>query len=105
VPLIGRVGATSPTPWLPETAELPPFENVKLTPEVPAVLFRLVLTVAFALPGEAVALFLRPERVRALGLADAFVFADARTFFDGFTLMVRPDRGAEPFALFFVADR
>jgi hypothetical protein len=46
-----------------------------------------------------------PERVWAVGLADAFVDDDAGTFLDGFMAMARLDRGADPFALVLVVGR
>jgi len=70
---------------------------------VPTVRFRLSFTVDLALPADALALGLPPARVPALGLADAFVFVDAGTFFDDFNVTVTPDRGAEPFARAFGA--
>jgi len=70
---------------------------------VPAVRFRLSFTVDLALPADALALGLPPARVPALGLADAFVFVDAGTFFDDLVVTVTPDRGAEPFARAFGA--
>ena len=60
-------------------------------------------TVELALPADALALGLPPQRVPVLGLADAFVFVDAGTFFDDFIVTVTPDRGAEPFARAFGA--
>ncbi len=92
-----------PIPCLPEVAEPPRCVNVTPTPGVPAVRFRLVFTDEPALPVDALALDFRPERVPALGFADVFVLDDAGTFFDGFTVTARPHRGAEPFALVFVA--
>jgi hypothetical protein len=83
---------------LPDAAEPSPCETVTPTPGVPAVWFRLSFTVEPALPPDALAAGVRPERVFALGLADAFVFVDAGTFFDDFIVTVTPDRGAEPFA-------
>jgi hypothetical protein len=56
-----------------------------------------------ALPPDSFAAGLRPERVFALGLADAFVFVYAGTFFDDFNVTFTPDRGAEPFARAFGA--
>jgi hypothetical protein len=97
--------AMPPIPGLPEAAERPPRVNVTPTPGVPAVLFRLALNDVLAFPADPVALGLRPERVRALGLADVFVVDDAGTFFDGLMAMTRPDRGADPFALVFVVGR
>jgi len=70
---------------------------------VPAVRFRLSFTVDLALPADALALGLPPERVPVLGLADAFVLDEAGTFFDDFTVTVTLDRGAEPFARAFGA--
>jgi hypothetical protein len=70
---------------------------------VPAVRFRVTLTVEPAFPPDAVVLGFLPERVRAFGLADAFVFVDAGTVFDGLIDTVTPGRGAEPFAPVFGA--
>jgi hypothetical protein len=92
-----------PIPCLPEDAEPPRCVNVTPAAGVPAVRFRFVFTDELPLPPDALALDFRPERVPALGFADAFVLDDAGTFFDGFMVMAMPDRGAEPFALVFGA--
>jgi hypothetical protein len=97
--------ATPPTPCLPEAAETPPCVSVTPTPGVPAVLFRLAPNDVLALPADPVALGLRPDRVRAFGFGDTFVLDDAGTFFDGFVVTARPDRGPVPFALVMVVDR
>lgn len=77
---------------MPEAAEPPPCETVTPTPGVPVVRFRLSPTDELALPPDALAAGLRPERVFALGLADAFVFVDAGTFFDDFNVTVTSPR-------------
>jgi hypothetical protein len=98
-PLIEIGKAMPPIPCFPDAAEPPRWFKVTLTAGVPAVLFRRAFTDVLAVPADAAAFGLRPERVPALGFACAFVFADAGAFFDGFTVTARPDRGAEPFAL------
>jgi hypothetical protein len=98
-PLIEIGRAMPPIPGLPDAPE--PRRWFKVTPAagVPAVLFRRAFIDVPALPPDAAVFGMRPERVPALGFAFAFVFDDAGTFFDGFTVTARPDRGAEPFAL------
>jgi hypothetical protein len=91
--------AIPPIPFLPEAAERPPCVNVTPAPGVPAVLFRLAFNEVFVLPADPVAFGVRPDRVRALGLADVLVFADTGAFFDGFVATARPDRGDVPLAL------
>jgi hypothetical protein len=83
---------------LPET--LAPFRWFKETPTpgVPAVLFRFARTDVLVRAADAPALGLRLERVPALGFADVLVFLETGTFFDGFNLIARPDRGADPLA-------
>ena len=88
-----------PIPCLPDAAEPPRWFTVTPTAGVLAVLFRRAFTDVLAVPADAAAFGLRLERVPAFGFARAFVFDDAGTFFDGFTVTARPDRGAEPFAL------
>jgi hypothetical protein len=102
IPLMDVGSAIPPVPGVP-AAVPPPCPTVTLMPGVPAVRFRLTLTVELAFPPDVVVLGFLPERVRAFGLADAFVFVDAGTFFEGLKLTVTPDRGAEPFALVFGA--
>jgi hypothetical protein len=89
VPLVEIGRAMPPIPCFPDVA----------TAGVPAVLFRRAFTDVLAVPADAAVFGLRPEFVPAFGFACAFVFADAGTFFDGFRVTARPDRGDEPFAL------
>lgn len=98
-PLIDTGRAMPPIPCFPDAAEPPRWFKVTPTAGVPAVLFRRAFTDVLAVPADAAAFGLRPERVPALGFACAFVFVPAGTFFDGRTVTARPDRGAEPFAL------
>ena len=98
-PLIEIGRAMPPIPCLPDAPEPPRWFKVSPTAGVPAVLLRRAFAEVPAFPADAAAFGLRPERVPALGFVDAFVFADAGAFFDGFTVTARPDRGAEPFAL------
>jgi hypothetical protein len=98
-PLIEIGRAMPPIPCFPEVDEPPRWFKVTPTAGVPAVLFRRGFTDVLAVPADAAAFGLRPERVPALGCACAFVFVPAGTFFDGFTVTARPDRGAEPLAL------
>jgi hypothetical protein len=98
-PLIEIGKAMPPIPCFPDAAEPPRWFKVTPTAGVPAVLFRRVFTDVLAVPADAAVFGLRPEFVPALGFACAFVFDDAGTFFDGFTVTARPDRGAEPLAL------
>jgi hypothetical protein len=86
-------------PLLPDAAEPPRWFKVTPTTGGPAVLFRRAFTDVLAVPADAAVFGLRPEFVPAFGFACAFVFADVGTFFDGFRVTARPDRGAEPFAL------
>jgi hypothetical protein len=90
--------AVPPIPFLPEAADPPPWFRVTPNRGVPVVLFRLVCTDVLAVPADVVALGLLPERVPAFGFVDVFVFAVTGTFFDRFMVMLRPDRGADPFA-------
>ena len=89
----------SPIPCFPDVAEPPRWFKVTPTAGVSAVLFRRPFTDVLAVPADAAVFGLRPEPVPALGFACAFVFVPAGTFFDGFTVTARPDRGAEPLAL------
>lgn len=98
-PLIDTGRAMPPIPCFPDAAEPPRWFKVTPTAGVPAVLFRRAFTDVLAVPADAAAFGLRPERVPALGFACAFVFVPAGTFLDGRTVTARPDRGAEPFAL------
>jgi hypothetical protein len=98
-PLIEIGRAMPPIPCVPDADEPPRWFKVTPTAGVPAVLFRRPFTEVLAVPADAAAFGLRPDRDPALGFACAFVFAPAGTFFDGRTVTARPDRGAEPFAL------
>jgi hypothetical protein len=98
-PLIEIGRAMPPIPCLPDAPEPPRWFKVTPPAGVPAVLFRRAFTDVPAFPADAAVFGLRPECVPALGFVDAFVFADAGAFFDGFTVTARPDRGVEPFAL------
>ena len=87
-----------PIPCLPEAPVPPLWFKVTPTAGVPAVSLRWVCIDVPAFPADAAVFGLRPEFVPAFGFACAFVFADAGTFFDGFRVTARPDRGDEPFA-------
>ncbi|HVD68016.1 MAG TPA: hypothetical protein VNF25_04890 [Actinomycetota bacterium] len=99
VPLVEIGRAMPPIPCFPDAAEPPRWFKVTPTAGEPAVLFRRAFTDVLAVPADAAVFGLRPEFVPAFGFACAFVFADAGTFFDGFRVTARPDRGDEPFAL------
>ena len=98
-PLIEIGRAMPPIPCFPDVDEPPRWFRVTPTEGVPGVLFRRAFADVFAVPADAAAFGLRPGRVPALGCVCAFVFVPAGTFFDGFTVTARPDRGAEPLAL------
>jgi hypothetical protein len=70
---------------------------------VPAVRFRFTLSDDEALPPDAADLGLRPERVRAFGLAEALAADDAGTVFERFIVTDTPDRGDEASARVFGA--
>ena len=58
-----------PIPRFPDAAEPPRWFNVTPAAGVPAVLFRRAFTDVLAVPPDAAAFGVRPERVPALGFA------------------------------------